>query len=68
MPAHHRVLGALGVTAVVAVMGTPSVLVWAAAGVQLRRLIHRPTAYRTFNVIAALLLLASLYPVLLPSH
>lgn len=67
IPADHRVLGAFVVTAVVAVMGTPSTVVWAAAGVQLRRLIHRPKAYRTFNVIAALLLVLSLYPVLLPS-
>ncbi|MFT4026381.1 MAG: LysE family translocator [Novosphingobium sp.] len=66
VPADHRYLGALMVTLVVAVMGTPSVVVWAAAGVQLRRLIHRPKAYRAFNVIAALLLVASLYPVLLP--
>lgn len=63
VPADDRVLGALSVTAVVAVMGTPSVVVWAAAGVQLRRLIHRPRAFRAFNVIAALLLVASLYPV-----
>lgn len=67
VPANDRTLGALVVTAVVAVMGTPSVVVWAAAGVQLRRLIHRPKAYRAFNVIAALLLVASLYPVLLPN-
>jgi threonine/homoserine/homoserine lactone efflux protein len=66
IPADHRVLGALVVTAVVAVMGTPSTVVWAAAGVQLRRLIHRPRAYRAFNVTAALLLVLSLYPVLLP--
>lgn len=63
VPADDRVLGALSVTAVVAVMGTPSVVVWAVAGVQLRRLIHRPRAYRAFNVIAALLLVGSLYPV-----
>jgi threonine/homoserine/homoserine lactone efflux protein len=66
VPADHRVLGAVSVTAVVAVMGTPSVAVWAAAGVQLRRLLHRPRAYRAFNVIAAVLLIASLYPVLTP--
>lgn len=63
VPADDRVLGALQVTAIVAVMGTPSVVVWAAAGVQLRRLIHRPRAFRAFNVVAALLLVASLYPV-----
>lgn len=68
VPAGERVVGALVVTAVVAVMGTPSVVVWATAGVQLRRLIHRPKAYRAFNVSAAVLLVLSLYPVLMPAN
>ncbi|MGN6355909.1 MAG: LysE family translocator [Novosphingobium sp.] len=66
VPPTDRVGGALAVTAVVAVMGTPSVVVWAAAGVQLRRLLHRPKAYRAFNLTAAVLLVLSLYPVLMP--
>ncbi len=65
-PAGDRVLGALWVTGVIALAGFPSVIVWSAAGVQLRRLLHRPRAYRAFNVVAALLLVASLYPVLVP--
>lgn len=65
-PAGDRALGALWVTGVIALAGFPSVIVWAAAGVQLRRLLHRPKAYRAFNVVAALLLVASLYPVLFP--
>lgn len=64
VPADDRIAGALVVTLIVAVVGTPSVVVWAAAGVQLRRLLHRPRAYRAFNVVAALLLVASLYPAL----
>jgi threonine/homoserine/homoserine lactone efflux protein len=67
VPANDRVLGALVVALVFLVVNIPSVVIWAAAGVQLRRLIHRPRAYRAFNVVAALLLVASLYPVLLPS-
>jgi threonine/homoserine/homoserine lactone efflux protein len=65
--ADDRVVGSAIVTLVFLVVGVPTSLVWAVAGVQMRRLLHRPRAYRTFNVIAALLLVASLYPVLLPS-
>jgi threonine/homoserine/homoserine lactone efflux protein len=67
VPANDRVLGAVIVALVFLVVNIPSVVIWAAAGVQLRRLIHRPRAYRAFNVVAALMLVASLYPVLLPS-
>lgn len=64
VPADHRLLGAAGVALVFTVVNVPAVLIWAAAGLQLRRLMHRPRAYRAFNVAAALLLVASLYPVL----
>lgn len=64
VPHDDRVVGAAGVALVCAVVNVPSVAIWAAAGVQLRRLMHRPRAYRTFNIAAALLLVASLYPVL----
>ncbi len=67
VPAADRTLGAAMVALVFAVVNIPSVVTWAAAGVQLRRLLHRPRAYRAFNVVAALLLVASLYPVLAPS-
>lgn len=67
IPAEDRIAGALIVALVFLVVNVPSVVVWAAAGVQLRRLLHRPRAYRVFNVIAAALLVASLYPVLAPS-
>ena len=67
VPAGDRLMGAMILTLVVALVGSPSVVIWAAAGVQLRRLLHRPRAYRAFNVGAAVLLVASLYPVLMPS-
>ena len=67
VPAQDRVLGAVVVALVFLAVNVPAATIWAAAGVQLRRLLHRPGAYRTFNVIAALLLVASLYPVLVPS-
>ena len=67
VPAGDQILGASMVALVFLVVNVPSVVIWATAGVQLRRLLHRPNAYRAFNVIAALLLVASLYPVLAPS-
>jgi threonine/homoserine/homoserine lactone efflux protein len=67
VPAQNRVLGAVVVALVFLVVNVPAATIWAAAGVQLRRLLHRPRAYRAFNVGAALLLVASLYPVLIPA-
>lgn len=43
------------------VMG-PCITLWAAAGTSLRRLLSKPTYLRTFNLIMAALLVASLYP------
>jgi threonine/homoserine/homoserine lactone efflux protein len=59
--------GALGLPVVAVVFGAvnlPCVGLWALAGVQLRRLLDRPQALRAFNIAAAFLLVASLYPVL----
>lgn len=67
VPANDRLLGALMVATVITVTNFPAVVIWSVAGVQLRRLLHRPKAYRAFNVVAALLLVASLYPVLFPT-
>ncbi|MEO5587186.1 MAG: LysE family transporter, partial [Novosphingobium sp.] len=64
---HDRLIGAMIIALVALVVGAPTATVWAAAGVQLRHLLHRPRTYRAFNVIAALLLVASLYPVLVPA-
>ncbi|MEL6517922.1 MAG: LysE family translocator [Pseudomonadota bacterium] len=41
----------------------PSVGVWALLGVQVRRLLTRPARLRAFNITMAVLLVASLYPV-----
>lgn len=65
VPGRERALGAVVVALVFLVVNVPAATIWAAAGVQLRRLLHRPKAYRAFNVIAAILLVASLYPVLI---
>ncbi|WP_300379868.1 LysE family translocator [Henriciella sp.] len=42
----------------------PSVSSWAVMGRQLRRALEHPARLRTFNIIAALLLLGSLWPIL----
>jgi threonine/homoserine/homoserine lactone efflux protein len=62
VPAENRMLGVLVVALVFGAMNLPSVGLWTAAGVQLRRLLHRPRALRAFNLTAALLLVGSLYP------
>lgn len=44
----------------------PSISVWTLFGVALRRFLQKPEAVRIFNVAMALLLVASLYPMLAP--
>ena len=46
------------------VLGAVSCTVWALFGSSLRPLLKSRTAVRAFNIVMALLLLASLYPVL----
>jgi threonine/homoserine/homoserine lactone efflux protein len=50
------------VTVVVLLLNAPCVAVWTGFGVVLRRFLERPAILRTFNVVMALLLLMSLYP------
>ena len=51
--------------AVFAVVNAPCVSVWLSSGVMLRRYLERPAVLRTFNIVMALLLVASLYPLFL---
>jgi len=51
--------------AVFLVVGMPCLLVWALLGSGAGRLLHSPARLRTFNVAMALLLVASLIPVLI---
>jgi threonine/homoserine/homoserine lactone efflux protein len=51
------------VAAVFGIVNLPSISVWMAMGVQMRRLLNNPGALRAFNIGAALLLVASLYPI-----
>ncbi len=50
-------------SALFAVMGTASSAAWAAFGSGLRRFLKDPRHVRIFNIVMALLLVASLYPV-----
>ena len=50
-------------TAISLVMGTLSTVAWALFGSALRPVLRSPGAVRAFNIVMAVLLLASLYPV-----
>jgi threonine/homoserine/homoserine lactone efflux protein len=60
-----RSLQAIAAVAVVfAVVNFPSVTLWTVLGQQMARVLTNPARLRAFNWTMALLLLASLYPVL----
>ena len=52
----------LTVTAVFALVMGPCITLWAAVGMSLRRFLSQPAYLRAFNVVMAVLLVASLYP------
>ncbi|MBP6015050.1 MAG: LysE family translocator [Alphaproteobacteria bacterium] len=56
------VAGVAIVTVVFAAINLPCIASWAGFGVVLRRFLDRPRALRAFNVTMAVLLVASLYP------
>ena len=65
VPQDHY-LGNLVVAAVVfALINAPCVALWLSCGVVLRRSLERPAILRTFNIVMAVLLVASLYPLFL---
>ncbi len=51
--------------AVFGVVNAPCVSLWLTCGVVLRRFLERPAVLRTFNIVMAALLVASLYPLFL---
>nr|WP_315596389.1 LysE family translocator [uncultured Cupriavidus sp.] len=57
-------LNALAMAVVFAVVNLPSVATWAVFGAALRRWLANPRVLRVFNIVMALLLLASLWPIL----
>lgn len=68
VPKSDPIVGLLIVAGVFGAVNLPVVSGWAAMGVQLRRFLQDPVKLRVFNVTAAILLLASLYPVIFGAH
>jgi threonine/homoserine/homoserine lactone efflux protein len=62
-PANGFFVNLLIVTAVFALIMLPCISVWAAVGTALRGYLTNPTYLRVFNIVMALLLVASLYPI-----
>lgn len=60
----NSIVGALMIAGIFACVNFPSVSVWAWMGVQLRRFLDNPKRLRVFNITMALLLVASLIPIL----
>jgi threonine/homoserine/homoserine lactone efflux protein len=55
-------VGVIVVAGVFGIINLPSTGAWAIMGVKMRQLLSDPVRLKTFNLIAALLLVASLYP------
>jgi threonine/homoserine/homoserine lactone efflux protein len=68
VPENNPILGLFLVAGIFGAINLPVVSAWALMGVQLRRFLQDPIALRIFNVTAAVLLLASLYPVVFDGH
>lgn len=64
-PPDHPIGAILIVALIFGLINLPSVSSWVLLGTQLRRLLDNPFKLRLFNCVAALLLVASLYPVFL---
>ena len=65
--AAEATLTAFGLVALVfAVVCLPAITLWCGMGLQMARLLTRPARLRAFNWTMAALLMASLYPVLVP--
>lgn len=62
------VVSLLVVAAVFGLINLPCTSSWALMGVQLRRFLDDPVKLRAFNVTAAVLLVASLWPVVASTH
>ncbi len=63
-PEHSFLANLLLAALICGLVNLPCVSLWTAFGCALRRLLHRPRAIRGFNLAMALLLVASLAPVL----
>lgn len=65
LPVHHSVWQLLALIGVMGVINLPSTGSWALFGSSMRRYRQQPTFLRIFNTLAALALVASLYPLLI---
>ena len=63
-PENGYFLNLLVVTVIFTLVNGPCVAAWAGFGTLLKRVLDRPALLRAFNVAMALLLVASLYPIL----
>lgn len=68
VPPDNPTTGLALVALVFGLINLPVVSGWALMGVQMRRFLQEPAKLRAFNVTAALLLVASLYPVVFDGH
>ena len=68
LPAGNPGVGLFLVALVFGIINLPSVGCWTLMGVQLRRWLDDPLKLRVFNLTAALLLVASLYPIVFAIH
>ena len=64
-PQEGFLVNVLLIAALFALVNCPSVGLWTVAGSLLRRWLDRPRVLRAFNIAMALLLVASLYPILI---
>jgi len=62
------ILSLLLIAGIFGLVNLPSVSSWALMGVQLRRFLDDPLKLRIFNVTAALILVATLYPIVFDRH
>lgn len=64
LPAKHSTWQLLALIGVMGIINMPSTGSWALFGSSMRRYLQQPTFLRVFNTLAALALVASLYPLL----
>ncbi|MEO5736902.1 MAG: LysE family translocator [Variovorax sp.] len=64
LPARHSLWQLMALVGVMGIINMPSTGSWALFGSSMRRHLQRPTFLRVFNTLAALALVASLYPLL----
>ena len=67
-PKSKPFVGLLVIALVFGAINLPCVSLWTLMGVQMRRFLSQPLALRAFNIVAALLLVATLYPVVFGTH